>query len=77
MTAARWRGVDYDIINFTDSGEYVLRGTDGDIVVTDGLELDRRTVEVRCERCGRFHCRRSSGRLPGDGFVTTARHGRR
>jgi hypothetical protein len=22
--------------------------------VTDGVELDRQTVEVRCERCGRW-----------------------
>jgi hypothetical protein len=44
----------YQLVNYTDDGEYVLRSGDGDVEITDGVERYRRTVEIRCERCGRW-----------------------
>lgn len=55
MPVARWNGTEYDLVNFTEDGEYVLRDRSGDVTITDGVELNRQTVEVRCERCERWN----------------------
>jgi hypothetical protein len=67
MTRARWRGGEYQLVNFTEDGEYVLRDASGDVAVTDGVELDRQTVEVQCDRCGRWTVHAIT--MPGDRWV--------
>jgi hypothetical protein len=49
--AARWRGGEYELLNFTEDALYVLRDASGDVTATEG---DPDVVEIRCERCGRW-----------------------
>jgi hypothetical protein len=51
MTTARWREVEYELVDFTRGppAEWVLRDETGDVLV-----MDIEDVEVRCERCGRW-----------------------
>lgn len=42
----------YELINFTDDGEHVLRDEHGDITTIESSEVE--WVELRCERCGHF-----------------------
>jgi hypothetical protein len=51
MTTARWRDVEYELVNFTRGPppEWVLRDESGDVLV-----MDIEDVEVRCERCGQW-----------------------
>jgi hypothetical protein len=51
MTIARWRDVEYELVNFTRGPppQWVLRDKTGDV-----LEMDIEHVEVKCERCGRW-----------------------
>jgi hypothetical protein len=51
MTTARWREVEYELVDFTRGPppQWVLRDKTGDVLVMD---ID--DVEVRCERCGRW-----------------------
>lgn len=52
MTTARYRGSEYELVNFTDDAEWVLRDQLGDVIVFE--EGERERVEVQCERCGRW-----------------------
>ena len=51
MTTARWRDVEYELVDFTRGPppQWVLRDETGDV-----LEMDIEDVEVKCERCGRW-----------------------
>jgi len=51
MTIARWRDVEYELVNFTRGPppEWTLRDESGDVLV-----MDIEHVEVQCERCGRW-----------------------
>lgn len=55
MTAARLttaREVEFEIIQFTDGAEFVLRDAHGDVRLFE--ESERERVEVRCDLCGRW-----------------------
>ena len=45
-------GSEYDLANFTDDAEYVLRDDAGDVLLFEDGERER--VEVLCDRCGRW-----------------------
>jgi hypothetical protein len=51
MTIARWRDVEYELVNFTRGPppEWTLRDESGDVLV-----MDIEDVEVKCERGGRW-----------------------
>jgi hypothetical protein len=49
---ARYRDAEYEVVNFTDRAEWVLRDADGDMLV---FEEDRPgEVQVACELCGNW-----------------------
>lgn len=56
MTRARLttnRELEYDVVNLTDNGEYVLRDEFGDVRIFEESS-HREVVEVRCDFCGRW-----------------------
>jgi len=52
MPRARYKANEYEVVNFTDDAEWVLRDEHGDVIVFE--ENRRGDVEVQCERCGRW-----------------------
>jgi hypothetical protein len=52
MARARYRGKEYDLLNFSDNAEWVLRDSGNNVVAFEDGERER--VEVKCERCGRW-----------------------
>ena len=52
MARARLRGTEYEVVNFTEDAEVVLRDDAGDVSLFEESENER--VEVRCDRCGRW-----------------------
>ena len=52
MALALYREQEYEVVNFTEDAEWVLRDPHGDVIVFE--EGERERVEVRCERCGRW-----------------------
>jgi hypothetical protein len=55
MTRARLTAspdVEYDVVQFTDDAEFVLRDDHGDVRLFEDSEFER--VEVRCDFCGRW-----------------------
>lgn len=52
MSKATLRGSEFDIFQFTDDAEWVLRDRAGDVILFE--ENDRERVAVRCDFCGRW-----------------------
>jgi hypothetical protein len=52
MARARLRGTEYEVVNFTEDAEVVLRDDAGEVSLFEQSQNER--VEVRCDRCGRW-----------------------
>jgi hypothetical protein len=53
MSRARWRGREYELLNFTEDAEWVLRDESGDVLVFEDPGPHEQ-VAVQCELCGRW-----------------------
>lgn len=52
MARLQLGGVEYELLNFTDEAEWVVRDDDGDVHVIGEVYSADAKVEVQCERCG-------------------------
>jgi hypothetical protein len=54
MPKARYGAQRYELVNFTDDGEWVLRDPEGELLVFEESGAPQDRVEPQCELCGRY-----------------------